>query len=127
MKVTGNVTNPESPERKPLEASSSSLSEALGTEVKQESTEMPVERNEGEPRSDQVDEKTEVEPSGNHVEEETASTNQREVKEVDRDEDKVMRHFSTTMSNCLSVHCEAKTVKLRIFLSHNCSAGGRSS
>ncbi len=102
VKVTDNVTSPESPERKPLEASSSSHSEALGSEVKDESTEMPVERNEGEPRSDQTDEKTEVKPSDNHGEEETASANQREVKEADQDGDKVMRHFSTMMFNCLS-------------------------
>lgn len=77
-----------------MEASSSSLSEALSSEVKEESAEMPVEKTEVEPRSDEAEEKTEVEPSDNHVEEKTASTNEIEVKEVDQEE-KVMRHCST--------------------------------
>ncbi|XP_073345286.1 DPY30 domain containing 2 [Pagrus major] len=86
VKVTDTVTDPESPERNPLEASS------LSTEVKEESAEMPAEKTEVEPRSDEAEEKTEVEQSVDHVEE--RSTNQ--VKEVDQDEDKV-----TMMYNCL--------------------------
>ncbi|XP_039991423.1 muscle M-line assembly protein unc-89-like isoform X3 [Xiphias gladius] len=43
VKVTGNVTSPGSPERKPLEGARSSPSETLSTEVKDESPEMPVE------------------------------------------------------------------------------------
>lgn len=75
MKVTDNVSGPESPEKKPVEA--------LNTE---ESTDVPVEKDEVEQRSDQAEEKTEVDPSDNHVEEKTASTNQTEEKEVDQDE-----------------------------------------
>ncbi|KAE8283959.1 DPY30 domain-containing protein 1 [Larimichthys crocea] len=62
VKVTDAVTTPESPEGKPLEPGSSSLSEAPITEVKEESTETPVEKTEVEPRSDEAEEKTEVEP-----------------------------------------------------------------
>lgn len=86
VKVTDTVTDPESPERNPLEASS------LSTEVKEESAEMPAENNEVEQRNDEAEEKTEVEQSDDHGEE--RSTNQ--VKEVDQDEDKV-----TMMYNCL--------------------------
>ncbi|XP_051273431.1 DPY30 domain containing 2 isoform X2 [Dicentrarchus labrax] len=94
---TDNVTSPEPPERRPVEASSSSLSEALSTEVKEESAEMPVEKTEVEPRSDEAEEKTEVEPSDNHVEEKTASTNEIEVKEVDQEE-KVVDQAATAES-----------------------------
>ena len=87
MKVTDTVTSPESTERKPLEASSASLSEALGTEVKEEAAETPAETTEEEPRSVQEEEK--VEP-GDDVEEKTANTSQIEEKEVDKDEDKVI-------------------------------------
>lgn len=95
VKATDTVTRPESAERKPLEASSSSLSV-----VKEESVEIPVEeKDEVEPRSDRAEEKTEVESSDNPEEEKTTSTNEIEVKEGDQDEDKVMRHFSTMMFN----------------------------
>ncbi|XP_035524062.1 DPY30 domain containing 2 isoform X2 [Morone saxatilis] len=94
---TDNATSPEPPERKPVEASSSPLSEALSTEVKEESAEMPVEKTEVEPRSDEAGEKTEVEPSDNHVEEKTASTNEVEVKEVNQ-EDKVVDQAATAES-----------------------------
>lgn len=87
VKVTD--SSQESPERKPLEVSRSSLSEALSND---ESTEMPVEKNKVEPGSDEEEEKTEMEPSDNHEEEKTASTNQIEVKEGDQDDDKVMSH-----------------------------------
>lgn len=86
VKVTDTVTDPESPERNPLEAS------GLSTEVKEESAEKPAENNEVELKSDEVEKKTEVAQSDDHVEE--RSTNQ--VKEVDQDEDKV-----TMMYNCL--------------------------
>lgn len=86
VKVTDTVTDPESPESIPLEAS------RLSTEVKEESAEMPAENNEEEQRSDETEEKTEVEQSDDHGEQ--RSTNQ--VKEVDQDEDKV-----TMMYNCL--------------------------
>lgn len=88
VKVTDAVTTPESPEGKPLEPGSSSLSEAPITEVKEESTETPVEKTEVEPRSDEAEEKTEVEP-GDDVEEKTANTDQIDVKDPDQDEDKV--------------------------------------
>lgn len=81
-KVTDNETSPQSPERKPLEASSSSL-----LEVKEESTDITVEKSEVEPRRDQEEEKQEVGPSVNQVEEETINTDQMEVKE---DEEKVI-------------------------------------
>ncbi|XP_029312310.1 DPY30 domain containing 2 [Cottoperca gobio] len=91
--VTDNVTSPEFPERKALEASISSLSE-----VKEESTEMPVEKTKVEVRSDQEEEKTEAEPSDNHLEEKTANSDQIEVKEVDHDEEKVVGEADTTES-----------------------------
>ncbi|KAI3365500.1 hypothetical protein L3Q82_010590, partial [Scortum barcoo] len=78
VKITDNLTSPESSESKPLE--------------------VPAERNEGEPRSDQADEKTEAEPSNSRVEEEVASTDQTEVKEGDLDEDKVADQAETTES-----------------------------
>nr|XP_046232229.1 DPY30 domain containing 2 isoform X2 [Scatophagus argus] len=90
VKVTDAATRPESPEGKPVEVISSSLSEALSTEVKEESTEMPVENAQVEPRINEAEGKPEVEPSDNHVEEKTASTNEIEVKEVDQDKDKVV-------------------------------------
>lgn len=93
VKVTDNPSesNPDFPfgEKHPLEAGSSSPSEALSTEVKEESAEVPNEKNEVEPRSNGAEETTEVEPTDNHVEEKTGNTNQTEVK-VDQDEDKVM-------------------------------------
>ncbi|KAL3051766.1 hypothetical protein OYC64_001907 [Pagothenia borchgrevinki] len=88
--VTDNETSPQSPERKPLEASSSSLSE-----VKEESTDITVEKSEVEPRSDQEEEKQEEGPSVNQVEEETINTDQMEVK---GDEEKVVDGADTTES-----------------------------
>ena len=82
VKVTDNETSPQSPERKPLEASSSSLSE-----VEEESTDITVEKSEVEPRSDQEEEKQEEGPSVSQVEEETINTDQMEVK---GDEEKVI-------------------------------------
>ncbi|KAM7381329.1 hypothetical protein PAMA_012267 [Pampus argenteus] len=90
--ITDNVTGPESPGRKP------SPSEALSTDVKEESTEIPAEIINVEPESEQVEEKTEVEPSDNHVEdntEEQASSNQLEENEVDHDKDKVVDRAET--------------------------------
>lgn len=101
VEVTDTVTSPESAERKPLEASSTSLPEALSAEAKEESTDMPVEKNEVEPRDDEAVEKTEVDPSDDHVEEKTASTHQIDAKEVDQNEDEVMRHFNNVMYNGL--------------------------
>lgn len=122
--VTVTDSSPEFPERKPLEVSRSSLSEALS---KEESTEMPVEKTKVELSSDEAEEKTEVEPSDNHEEEKTASTNQIEVKEGDQDEDKVMRQSETHKTIYLDdlseniefitnetnqvFHCDAKTIK----------------
>ncbi|XP_044034566.1 DPY30 domain containing 2 isoform X1 [Siniperca chuatsi] len=91
-------SSPDSPERKPLEASRPFLSEALSTEVNEESTEMPVEKPEVEPRSDEAEEKTEVEPTDSNVEEKMANTNQTEVKEVDQFEDKVVDQADATES-----------------------------
>ncbi len=71
------------------EASSSSVSEALSAEVKEESKEMPDVKSKEESRSDEAEEKTEVDPSDSDVEEKTAGTNQADVKD-DGDEDKVM-------------------------------------
>ncbi|XP_078134792.1 DPY30 domain containing 2 isoform X2 [Sander vitreus] len=88
--VTDNVSGPESPEKKPVEA--------LNTEVKEESTDVPVEKDEVEQRSDQAEEKTEVDPSDNHVEEKTANLNQTEEKEVDQDEEKVVDEADTAES-----------------------------
>lgn len=76
MKVAAN--NPEFTEGKPLEVSSSALSEAPG---KEGSTEMPTEKAEVELRSDESEEKPGVEQSEDEV----------EPKEADRDNDKVMR------------------------------------
>ncbi|XP_038592387.1 DPY30 domain containing 2 isoform X2 [Micropterus salmoides] len=101
VKVTDNPSesNPDFPfgEKHPLEAGSSSPSEALSTEVKEESAEVPNEKNEVEPRSNGAEETTEVEPTDNHVEEKTGNTNQTEVK-VDQDEDKVVDQADTTYS-----------------------------
>lgn len=91
VKVTD--SSPESPESKPLEVSSSPLSEAVS---KEESREMPVEKTKEEPKSDEAEGKTEVEPSDNNA---GAGTNQIEVKEGDEDEDKVMRHSATERFN----------------------------
>ncbi|TNN84822.1 DPY30 domain-containing protein 1 [Liparis tanakae] len=74
--ITDNTAGPESPGRK--------TSEALSTEVKQESAEMPVEKNIME------EEKTEVEMSDGGVEEEAAVPNQTEEKDVDEDKEKVV-------------------------------------
>ncbi|XP_056286179.1 DPY30 domain containing 2 isoform X2 [Pseudoliparis swirei] len=74
--ITDNAAGPESPGRK--------TSEALSTEVKQESAEMPVEKNIME------EEKTEVETGDGGVEEEAAIPNQTEEKDVDEDKEKVV-------------------------------------
>ncbi|XP_063749740.1 DPY30 domain containing 2 isoform X2 [Eleginops maclovinus] len=93
--VTDNETSRESPERKLLKASSSSLSE-----VKEESTDIIVEKSEVAPRSDQEEEKPEVGPSENQVEEETINTDQREGKE---DEEEVVDGAGTTESELTEV------------------------
>lgn len=51
---------------------------------------MPVGKNKLEPRSNKAEETTEADPSDNH--QETESSNELEVREVDQEEDKVMRH-----------------------------------
>ncbi|XP_032357656.1 DPY30 domain containing 2 isoform X4 [Etheostoma spectabile] len=89
IKVTDNISGPESLEKTPLEV--------LNTEVKEEPTEGLVEEDEVEQRSNQAEEKTEVDPSDNHVEEKTASTNQTEEKEVDQDK-KVVDEADTAES-----------------------------
>ncbi|XP_031698064.1 DPY30 domain containing 2 [Anarrhichthys ocellatus] len=88
--VTDNAPSPELPERKPAEAGISSLPEALSTEVKQESAEMPDEKDKVE------EEKTEVEASDSRVEEKTATPNQIEEKDVDEDTEKVVEEADPT-------------------------------
>lgn len=70
-----------------MEVTGSSLSEARS---KEESIEMPVEKNKLEPRSNQAEETTEADPSDSH--QETEGSNELEVREGDQEEDKVMRH-----------------------------------
>ncbi|KAM7370576.1 hypothetical protein PAMP_010108 [Pampus punctatissimus] len=92
VKVTDNVTGPESPGRK------RSPSEVLSSEVKAESTEIPAEKINVEPRSEQGEEKTVLEPSDNRVEdntEEQASSSQVEENEVDQDKVEVVDQAET--------------------------------
>ncbi|XP_040885102.1 DPY30 domain containing 2 isoform X1 [Toxotes jaculatrix] len=95
VKVT-EVTSPVSPEGKPVEEVSSSPSETLSTEVKDDSTEAPVEKSEAEPRSDQAEEKSEEEPSDKHVEEKTEEeTSINQPEEKDQDENEVVNQADT--------------------------------
>nr|XP_020472204.1 DPY30 domain-containing protein 1-like [Monopterus albus] len=71
VKITNTITSQESPDRNPVEEASSSPSEGLNTKVKEESTEIPVDKTEAELVNDQTEETTEVEPSANHVDEKT--------------------------------------------------------
>lgn len=102
MKVTDNAPSPESHERQPSEVGIPPLPEALSTEVKQESAEMPVEQSKVE------EEKTEVEPSG---EERSATPNQIEEEKVDEDKEKVMRHFLWKITSVPFQHHKGLTVK----------------
>lgn len=110
LKVT--EAGPESPTL--LEVTGSSLSETLN---KEESAEMPVEKNEAE-------DTTEADQSDNH-QEETKISNELEVREGDQDEDKVMRHMDEnsevitnekqTQHNVCLFHWDAKMIKLHRF------------
>ncbi|XP_068160878.1 DPY30 domain containing 2 isoform X2 [Antennarius striatus] len=85
VNLTDNVSSPESSHTKPLEATGSSASEVLSTEVTDESGETPAENAEPEGRREETEE---AGPSSSQVEEKT-STNQTEEIEAGRHEDEV--------------------------------------
>lgn len=83
MKGTDPVTSPESPHREAVEAGGS---EALSSEVREASAELPEENNEAEPEDDEAGDKTHSEPQDACVEED-------DVKpcEDDQDQGQVMK------------------------------------
>ncbi|XP_068610363.1 DPY30 domain containing 2 isoform X2 [Brachionichthys hirsutus] len=86
VNLTDTVSSPETPQSKPpLEATGSSLPQAMGTGVAEESGETPAENAQPE-RSDETEEKKEAEPSSSHPEEKTG-TDQTEGMEFGQDEE----------------------------------------
>ncbi|XP_068160877.1 DPY30 domain containing 2 isoform X1 [Antennarius striatus] len=94
VNLTDNVSSPESSHTKPLEATGSSASEVLSTEVTDESGETPAENAEPEGRREETEE---AGPSSSQVEEKT-STNQTEEIEAGRHEDELVDHTDATES-----------------------------
>lgn len=93
--VKATDSHPDSAGRKPVEAGSSSLSEALS---KEGSTEVPVEKTEEERRCDEAEGNSKAEPNVTWEEEKT--TNQTEDKEDERDGDEVVRLGKDEVFSC---------------------------